>query len=399
MSVSDAVVLAAGEGQRLRPLTHNRPKPMLPAANRPIAAHVLDVMIEAGLERITMVVGYRRDRVQDRFGSDYRGVPIRYVAQEKQLGSGHALAQAQQAVSDRFLVVNGDQLIEPGIVADVLEAVESRDLAAAMAVIRSEEASRYGAVRLDGDNVTELVERPDDDSYRLLNAGVYALDGAIFEAIGRTPSIDGERRLPDAIATLIDDGAPVHGVLTDGEWIDATYPWDLLSVSRHVLEQGRPAGAEDDASTGIWIDPSARIDEAATVRAPVAIGPDWEIGPGAVVGPETALGRNVTLGAGSVVQRSVLDDDVRVGPNATLLDCVAGQGVHLGAGTVVPGGSGDVRVGDRVFEGRTLGAVFGDRARAIGDVSVSPGTLVGPNALLSAGARIDRNVPTDGEVR
>jgi glucose-1-phosphate thymidylyltransferase len=116
------VVLAAGEGTRLRPLTHNRPKPMLPAANRPILEHVLETLVEAGVTELVLVVGYKRDRVQEHFGPTFQDIPIRYVVQEKQLGSGHALLQAREAVDEPMLVVNGDRVIEP----EMVRAVASR---------------------------------------------------------------------------------------------------------------------------------------------------------------------------------------------------------------------------------------------------------------------------------
>src|SRR6056297_1927667 len=311
MTVRAAVVLAAGEGTRLRPLTRNRPKPMLPAADRPILEHVFDALIGAGVERLHVVVGYKRDRVQDHFGPTYRNVPVNYVAQDKQLGSGHALLQAREAVADEdgFLVVNGDQVIERQMVADVLDAFETDDGNATLAVTEQADVSHYGAVVMDGDRVVELVEKPETDDYRLLNAGVYAFDPSIFDAIEETPRVQGELALTDTLVDLIDEEAAVRGVVTEELWEDATYPWDLLDVSQDLLLGGRVT--EPECEESVWVADSAN----------------------------------------AVVSRSVLDTDTRVGPNSTLLDCVTGQGVSLGANATVAGGPGDVRVEDTVFEG------------------------------------------------
>ncbi|MFC4451016.1 sugar phosphate nucleotidyltransferase [Halorussus aquaticus] len=411
MTVRAAVVLAAGEGTRLRPLTRNRPKPMLPAADRPILEHVFDALIGAGVERLHVVVGYKRDRVQNHFGPTYRNVPVNYVVQDKQLGSGHALLQAREAVEDEdgFLVVNGDQVIERQMVADVLDAFEENHGSATLAVTEQADVSHYGAVVMDGDRVVELVEKPETDDYRLLNAGVYAFAPSIFEAIEETPRVRGELALTDTLVRLLDgdrdasdgEGASdpettVRGVVTEELWEDATYPWDLLDVSSDLLVHGRVTEPEREES--VWVADSATIHEDATLQGPVVVGPDTEVRPGAVVGPYAALGRNATVGANAVVSRSVLDTDTRVGPNSTLLDCVTGQGVSLGADATVPGGPGDVRVGDTVFEGQRLGALLADRVRADGDVSFAPGTLVGPNAHLRTGVTVSENISEHAEV-
>jgi glucose-1-phosphate thymidylyltransferase len=378
---------------------------MLPAADRPILEHVFDALIGAGIERLHVVVGYKRDRVQDHFGPTYRNVPVNYVPQDKQLGSGHALLRAREAVSgeEGFLVVNGDQVVEQQMVGDVLAAFEENRSTATLAVTEQADVSHYGAVVMDGDRVVELVEKPDTDDYRLLNAGVYAFDPSIFEAIEETPRVQGELALTDTLVRLIDaaerssgEGATVRGVTTEGLWVDATYPWDLLDVSRELLLNGRVT--EPQRGENVWVADSATVHEDATLQGPAVVGPDTEIRPGAVVGPYAALGRNATVGANAVVSRSVLDVDARVGPNSTLLDCVTGQGVALGANSTVPGGPGDVRVEDSVFEDQRLGALLADRVRAEGDVSFVPGVLVGPSAKLHTGVTVSENIREHAEV-
>jgi len=409
MSARTAVVLAAGEGTRLRPLTRNRPKPMLPAANRPILEHVCDALVEAGVDRLVLVVGYRRERVQEHFGPSYRGVPVEYVVQDKQLGSGHALLQARGAVDGSLLVVNGDRLIAAESVGAVRDAFAEDDARAALAVIERADASQYGAVRLRGRDIEEIVEKPDSDDFRLINAGVYAFDASVFEAIEATPRTDGELALTDTIARLVDTER-VRGVRTGGLWVDATYPWDLLEVASEVLARGRVsgpdrtdgglerAGSVRERADGVWVDPSTRVAEAATLRPPVVVGPDCELAAGAVVGPDAALGRNVTVGANATVERAVLGADTRVGAGSTLLDAVTGQSVRLGPVTAVPGGPGDVRVGRTVHENQRLGAVLADRVRARGGVSFAPGTLVGPEATIGTGAHVEGAISEGAEV-
>jgi len=395
MSVRTAVVLAAGEGTRLRPLTRNRPKPMLPAGNRPILEHVLDALVDAGITKLVLVVGYRRDRVQEYVGPTYRDVPVEYVLQEKQLGSGHALLQARDAVDGSFVVVNGDRLIEAGSVHDVAEAFETDDVPAAVAVIERPSVRHYGAVVLRDRDIQQIVEKPDTDEYRLINAGIYAFDTAIFDAIDGTARADGELGLTDTIADLL-ERERVRGVRTEGLWVDATYPWDLLEVAAEVLARGRVP--QPETGNAVWVDPAAAVHDDAVLQGPVVVGPDSEIGPGAVVGPVAAVGRNATVGANATLQRTVLDADTRVAAGSTLVDAVLGQNVHLGPATAIPGGPADVRVETTVFEDQPLGAVVADRTTAAGDVSFEPGALVGPNVEIHAGAHVPGRVAEGAEV-
>ena len=392
MDITTGIVLAAGEGNRMRPLTYNRPKPMLPAADRPILEHVLDVLVECGLEHVYLVVGYQRDRVQGHFGHAHRGVPLTYVHQAKQLGSGHALQQAGRKTDSPALVLNGDRVIDERIVDDVLGGFDGDPT---VGVIEHADASAYGAVRVEGDRLTELVEHPETGDYRLINAGVYAFDERVFDAAERTLRRDGELQLPDVIGTLMDDES-VRAVRTNGLWGDATYPWDLLYLNRELLARGQVG--ESGREGPVWVADSARVHEDARLQPPVAVGADAEVAAGAVIGPDVTVGRNGTVGANAAVRNAVLDGDCRVGDGATLVDCVAGQDVDIGAGTVVPGGPADVRVGGRIFEGQTLGAVLADRASVGGGVTFAPGTLVGAAATVGHGVHVTGSVPNGAEV-
>ncbi|RQH03111.1 sugar phosphate nucleotidyltransferase [Natrarchaeobius oligotrophus] len=379
MTDPTAVVLAAGEGKRLRPLTRHRPKPMLSAGTCPIVEHALDAVIDAGITSIVVVVGYKRTDVQSHLGPTYRDVPLTYAVQEKQLGTGHAVLAAQSHVDGPFLVVNGDQVIDHRIVRDVLEAHASSDAVATLGLLRRADVSDYGGVLVDDGTVTEIVEGPRDDRDYRLNAGVYAFETDVFDAIRRARPRAGEQLIVDAIELLIDERDGVRGVESDGFWADATYPWDLLDVAETIVENGGRTDRPGD-------EPSISVHDSAVVRPPIVAATDCEVGPNAVVGPNVTLGTNATIGSNAVVERCVVDTDVRVGANATLIDCVIGRGVRIGAGTVVPGGPGDVRVDDRIHEDRRLGALFGDRVEDRGGVRYVPGAIVDADAVVRAGS-------------
>lgn len=389
MSIESAVVLAAGEGIRLRPLTKYRPKPMLPVTNKPILQHVFDTLVEVGFTEIHVVVGYRSNRVQEYFGFDYEGVPLTYHLQEQQLGSGHAVLQSKEGVGASFLVVNGDQLISPDIVEAVVDRHADGTQLATIGVVESEMAPQYGAVSLDGDTVTELVEKPGEGDYRLLNAGVYAFENDMFDVISATPSLDGEQSLSAALMNAIADGAAVRGVKRTGLWRDATYPWDLLALTGEML---------DRSDEQIRIAPSATIDDDATIRGPVVVGSDAVVAPGAVVGPYSTIGRNSFVGCNAVVDNTIVDEDTRIGPNSTLVDCVTGVNTDIGAGVTIEGGNADVRIASQIYEDTQLGAVVADRAKLGGGVSLSPGTIVGSGATVATGVSLDGVVEEGAEV-
>ena len=389
MSIRSAIVLAAGEGQRLRPLTTNRPKPMLSAGPKPILEHVFDELIDAGVTDITVVVGYHRNRVQSHFGSTHRNVPLTYVTQEKQLGSGHALLTAEPEIDDTTLVVYGDQLISEQLITDVTTRHESS--LATLGLVQHSDVTEYGGVLVDTDGrVDEIVENPYDDRNYRLNAGVYAFEPAIFDAVRETSPRAGERSLVDTLSMALDDGATVRGVVSDAVWVDATYPWDLLTIADDLLGAG---GIESQIAH------SASVHDDATIVEPVVVESDCVVGAGAVVGPNVCLGENVTVESNAVVEHSVIDADTRVSANATLVDCVTGRGVHVGPASTVVGGPGDVAIGSRIHRDELLGAVLADRVRDEGGVTYCPGTIVGADALVHAGSVVDGVVENGTEVR
>lgn len=394
MDSISAVVLAGGEGSRLRPLTKYRPKPLLPAATTPILEHVFDQLLEAGVTEITVVVGYGRNRVQAHFGSAYENVPLTYVTQERQLGSGHALLAAESEIDGTTLVVNGDQIVESSIIQDVLEAHDGTSGVATLGLLNRADVESYGGVILEDGDVTEIVENPQNERTYRFNAGIYAFEPEIFDAIRDADPRAGEQSLTDGLSELLESEQTVQGIVSEGLWVDATYPWDLLDVSFDLFETGLIDGSREEN-----VAESATVHESAVVREPVVIAPDCEIGAGAVVGPYACLGANATVGSNAVVERSVIDADTRIGASATVIDCVTGVGVSIGDGTTIPGGPGDVRVGDRVFEDEYLGALLGDRVEDAGGCTYVPGTIVGPEATIETGATVRGTLSEGTEVR
>ena len=168
--MKQAIVLAAGEGQRLRPFTVTRPKAMLSIADKPILQYVVESLALNGIRNIVFVVGYRKEQVYDYMGAGEQfGVDITYITQESQLGTAHALAQVAAVAEDEFLVLPGDNLIEADTIADFMQMNPE-----AVLVKRVDNPVRYGVVNIDRGQVKDIVEKPKEAVSNIVNTGIYA---------------------------------------------------------------------------------------------------------------------------------------------------------------------------------------------------------------------------------
>ena len=380
--ISDAVVLAGGEGRRLRPLTTYQPKPMLPVANRPVLSYVLDALVENGIERATVVVGHGSDRIQTQFGDDYRGLALSYVHQRLRLGSGHALAQAVGHVDGPFLVVNGDTVVDADVVRQTVERFRTTDAVATLAVAHSDTPEDYGVVVTDHGVIADIDEHPTETRGYLVNVGVYVFTPAIFEALDGLSPRNGELQLTDAVEKL---RGPVTSVLVTEGWLDPTTPWQLLAVTEALL------------ASEVVVADSANVHESVVIDGPALVGPGCELAAGVVVCGGTCLQANVHVGPGTVLDRTLVFTDARIGGGACLRDSVVGTGCEIGAGTVSPGGRADV-AGDAGSEDRRTGGVVADRAVVGPNATLLPGSSVGAHARVGPGVVVDGAVGQGMEV-
>ncbi|WP_439026686.1 sugar phosphate nucleotidyltransferase [Haloarchaeobius sp. DT45] len=385
-----AVVLAAGEGRRLEPLTNRRPKPMLPIANKPLLEYVVEAVAGAGIEDLVLVVGYKRERIQTHFGDgDDWNVDIEYAIQEKQLGTGHAVLQTEEYVEEEFIVLNGDRIVESAVVAETLQTERPAD-GMTMAVTRSAQPSSYGVVDIDGDLVVDLTEKPraTETPSGIINAGVYRFDTTVFDHLRNCESgSDGELGITSAIERYIDEGA-VQPVRYQGLWLDLSYLWDMSGVSRRVIDRFG-AGATDGAV----------IEESAVVADAVTLGNDVRVGANATVRPGTVLADNVTVGPNVVLSNTVVYPGASIGPGTVLRDCVVGENASLGANVTVAGDATSMVVEGMVHEDVSLGAVVGDYANVGDGVVLGSGTVVGDAARIESGATVSGTIGSDVEVR
>ena len=385
-----AVILAAGEGRRLEPLTNRRPKPMVPVANRPLLEHVVEAVAGAEIDRIVLVVGYKQERIRNHFGDgDDWGVTIEYVEQSTQLGTGHAVLQAEPVVDGPFVVLNGDRIVDSAAVSAVRDRLSDGDapLVTATAV---ESPRDYGVVHLDGDRVTEIDEKPEGpvDTNRI-NAGVYGFSPAVFDAI-RATNVTGELAITATLNDLAERDA-VTCVGYDGRWLDVSNLWDVLTVNAALIHD--TDHARDAPAT------SQRVGDTVTVADDVVLAGNVRVGPNATLSGATAIGSNVSIAANAVVENSVVFPDAVIGPGAVVRDAVVAGNARIGPNATVTGGLSTVVVGDAVHRGVTLGGVVGDNSSVGGGATLTDGAVVGDDVQAEAGVVIDGRIESGAVVR
>ncbi|WP_440770334.1 UTP--glucose-1-phosphate uridylyltransferase AglF [Natronorubrum sp. DTA28] len=235
-----AVVLAAGKGTRLRPLTEDKPKALVEVDDKPLIEDVFDNLLEIGVTELVVVVGYMKEKIIERYGDEYEGVPITYAHQREQLGLAHAILQAEPHIEDDFVLMLGDNVFR-GNLGDVInrQREDRADAAFLVEEVPYEEASRYGVLDTNEyGEIVEVVEKPDEPPSNLVMTGFYTFTPAIFHACHLVqPSDRGEYELPDAIDLLIQSGRTIDAIRMDGWRIDVGYPDDRETAEERIQDQ------------------------------------------------------------------------------------------------------------------------------------------------------------------
>lgn len=394
-----AIIMSAGKSTRTYPLTLTRPKALLPVANRPIAAHQLDVL-RGLVDEVIFVVGYRAEQVREALGDRHGDITLRYVEQTEQLGTGHALLQCAPLVHGRFLAMNGDDLYAP---ADLvrLAALERAGLAKVV-----QDPRNFGVYEVDAEQrVQRLVEKPERPASRLANIGAYALGPEIFPILETLePSERGEIEITAAIQRL----AEIEGfraVEAQGHWLAIGYPWHLLDANQFWLENFLRAEQHGDVSPRAELNGLVSVGRGAVIRAgvvidgPVCIGEGAEIGPNCWLRPGTTVGPGARVGQGSELKNSILFENAKAPHLNYVGDSIIGAGANLGCGTVTANlrhDNGTVRSavsGALVDSGRRkLGAIIGDGAHTGIHTSILPGRKLWPGTSTRPGEVVTRDV-------
>jgi len=411
-----AVLLAAGEGQRLQPLTSTRPKHLITVAGKPILQFCLDAVKVAGITDIIIVTRYMSDKIKAYFGDgSSQGLKISYVEQRELLGTGNAATVAESYVDDTFVLVYGDLLFAQDAVKQVVDLYNAAKPEAVMAVVPVDKPENYGIIEFaDGKKLRRIIEKPEAGKApsNLANAGIYVFSNEIFKKLQCIKkSMRDEWELTDALTMLASDGKTVLVTELDKTaWFDVGRPWDLLDANLWALNrmESQVLGTIEQGAhlTGsVHVAKSARIRSGAYIEGPVFIDEEADIGPNCFIRSGTSLGKKTRIGNAVEIKNSLIMNETHIGHLSYVGDSVIGEKCNFGAGTITANLRFDddkikMTIKDKVMDTgrRKLGVVLGDNVKTGIKASFMPGVKVGPNTWVGANFMVTRDLPSDSIV-
>ena len=332
-----ALILAGGEGTRLRPLTLSTPKPVAPLVDRPVLQHQLELLARAGIHEVIFSVAYRPERVEAVFGDGRSfGVHIRYVVEQTPLGTGGAVRNALELLDERTVVLNGDVLTDVDL-SSIIRLHEAERVSATILLTTVPNPAAYGLVETDAlGRVRRFLEkpRPDQITTNQINAGIYVLESAVLGLMAPGINLSIERYFFPA---LLERGDKVLGPVHPGYWIDIGTPEKYLQVHRDILNRRLPVLLDGLPRANGFVHRDARVSDAAVLDGPFYVGPGCDVAAGASIGPNAVLVADVRVEPGARVGDSVLWRGVLVGADCEVDGSLVGPGVRLGRSSVLRG--------------------------------------------------------------
>lgn len=402
----DAIILAAGEGTRLRPLTSTRPKPMLQVAGKTILEWDLEALARNGFNKAIVVVGYKKDVIVDYFGKKFNGIKLEYVNQREQLGTAHAVSMAEGKVKKEFLVMNGDLIVSEKLISNFIKDHKKNKSENSMCLVDVKDPSEFGIVQLRGFLVKKITEKPRESKSRLANAGIYVFNEEIFGAIRNVKKSKRlEYELTDAIKTLIPEKR-VHGFKAKGMWIDIGRPWDLLGANETILNEmklkkDKRVKIEKFAviKGDVHIGNGTLIRSGSYIEGPCYIGENCIIGPNCYIRPCSSIKDNVHIGNAVEIKNSIIMSGTNVGHLSYIGDSIIGENCNFGAGTKVANLRVDndevrIEIKNKLTRSgrRKFGCLMGDNVKTGINVSIMPGRSIYPGAYVEAGSVVRNTI-------
>jgi UDP-N-acetylglucosamine diphosphorylase / glucose-1-phosphate thymidylyltransferase / UDP-N-acetylgalactosamine diphosphorylase / glucosamine-1-phosphate N-acetyltransferase / galactosamine-1-phosphate N-acetyltransferase len=409
-----AVLLAAGEGVRLMPITATRPKHLIKVGGKPILQFCLEAVKKAGVEEAIIVTHYMGESIRSYFGDGEKlGLKITYVEQKETLGTGNAAETTEPYIDgDNFVLIYGDLLFGQDTVKQVLSYFEKGKTAAVMGVVPVDRPENYGIIEQGADGkVKRIFEKPSagKNLSNLANAGIYVFSKEVFDTIKKTKtSIRGEWELTDGINLLAEERKTVlTAQLNKDDWFDVGRPWDLLDANIWALKSmdHKVLGTVEEGAHligSVTVAQSARIRSGAYIEGPVFIDEEADVGPNCYIRSGTSLGKKVRVGNACEIKNSILMDGTHIGHLSYVGDSVLGEKCNLGAGTIIANlrfddGKVKMMIKDKLVDTgrRKLGAVLGDNVKTGVKSLFMPGVKVGANSWVGANFMVERDLPAN----
>ncbi|NCA13504.1 MAG: nucleotidyl transferase, partial [Proteobacteria bacterium] len=372
-----AVVMAGGEGSRLRPLTIGRPKPMVPIVNAPVMEHILGLLRRHGITEVVVTLQYLANVIQDYFGDGSEfGMTIHYAVEESPLGTAGSVKNAEEHLDEPFIVISGDALTDFDLQA-IIDFHTERQAMATLTLYQVPNPLEYGVVILDEQNrVSRFLEKPSwgEVFSDTVNTGIYVLDPSIFRYVPSGKSVDWSN---DVFPLLLRNGDPMYGFVSKGYWCDVGSLQEYVRANGDMLQEIVNLPMPGETSAGrVWRStqggaPDATIHPTARLYGPVFLGKGVEVRAGAVIHGPTVIGDYTIVEERATIDRSVIWPNGYVGDGADLNGAIVGKQVNLKAGTVT-------------YEG----AVIGDNSTIGEGAVIRPNVKLWPNKEVESGATV-----------
>ena len=409
-----AIILSAGEGSRMRPLTLTKPKTMLPVAGKPIIQYNIESLRDNGITDILLIVRYKEEIVRNYFGdgSDF-GVNISYKTQKDFLGTANAISYGEDFIDDSIIVLNGDIILDDEIIHEIIKKYNYLSPDTLMLLTEVEDPSAFGVVEIENGNIKNIVEKPkrEEAPSNLVNAGIYIFNKDIFDKIRETEiSERGEYEITDSVSLQIEDNKPVIGHKTSKDWIDVGRPWELIEVNEELIGKLKTE-IKGTVEAGAVIHGEVFLDEGSVIKAGVYIegnvyiGKNCDIGPNSYIRGNTYFGDNVHVGNAVEIKNSIIMENTNVSHLSYVGDSVIGSNCNIAAGTNIANLRFDnatikTKIKNQKIDSgrRKLGAIIGDSVKTGINSSFSPGVKVGHNSTIGSGVLLYEDLPSDTRV-
>jgi len=397
-----AVILAAGKGTRMRPLTQDTPKPLLPVAGKPIIQHNIDLLQEE-VDEILVVAGYKIEQFNEYFNDNKK---ISIIEQEEVRGTANAALQAQEYIDGKTIILNGDD-----IYGEELEKAIKQE--SAMLAARSPTPEKYGVLEIENGKVADVQEKPDDPASNLVNTGFFVVQPEFFNILEEVEKSErGEYEITDALDDYI-NSQNVEVVETK-RWLPCSYPWQLIDANEVLMKniERNIEGEVAESATvkgNVILEENAKICENSVITGPAIIKKGCNVGPNARVRPGSVLEQEVKLGC-SEVKNSVIRENSRAPHFNYVGDSYLGKEVNLGAGAKIANLKNNKELVEMTVEGtlmatdrKKLGTVIGSKACIGVNTAIKPGRKVGYQAITDALEKVSEDIPDnkvlkDGEM-
>lgn len=408
-----AVIIAAGEGKRLRPITSSRPKPLIPLAGKPLLEHTILGLKNSGINEILLIVGYKENLIKEYFGDGKEkfNLKIEYITQEEQLGTAHAFGYAKNfANNESVLFMYGDLLVEPKIFQEIVQKYNEKKVEGIISLIEVKNPEEFGIISLNpNDFVEKIAEKPSPEMNigNLANAGVFIFDSKIFQAIEKTErSIRWEFEFTDSMEILINQfkGNIAGYIIKDYFWSDIGLPWQFLDANNYLLDKinKKILGQIEEnvqISGNVYIGEGTIVRSGSYIQGPCYIGNNNLIGPNSFIRPYTFIANDCHIGM-SEIKNSIILSNTAIPHFNYVGDTIICENVNLGAGTKVANLRFDEKNVKVTIKGqlvdskrKKLGTIIGPNVKTGINVSVMTGKIINENSRIGAHTIVNEDIP------